>query len=352
MRKNQENTSNFLSISTISDSIIPIFSDSIIPIFIVLILLFTMNFENLYPTSFSRLESISEHKYQEQKIDLISQCENKTKSPVYHYQLAVASIFKDEAPYLKEWVEFHLMIGVEQFYLFNNLSSDNYLEILKPYIDQKIVQLIDWPYVSQNLKDWNPIQCQAYEHALNLSRGVAKWVAFIDIDEYLFPIDNDNLVNVLSNYEEFPGVAVNWVMFGTSWVSKIPEKELLIQALILRGQDSLKDNTFVKSIIQPIYVQECTNPHFFIYPSQLFQVNTDKIPFQGLTSPYFVKNKIRINHYWGRDEQFLNNVKIPRHKKWYDDSSNVIFNNKLYNQVEDSTILRFVPSLRKRMGYD
>jgi hypothetical protein len=31
-------------------------------------------------------------------------------------QIAVGAIFKDEAPYLLEWLAFHKMIGVDMFY--------------------------------------------------------------------------------------------------------------------------------------------------------------------------------------------------------------------------------------------
>jgi len=30
------------------------------------------------------------------------------------YTLAIAAIFKDEAPYLKEWIEYHKLVGVER----------------------------------------------------------------------------------------------------------------------------------------------------------------------------------------------------------------------------------------------
>ncbi len=60
--------------------------------------------------------------------------------------LAVAAIFRNEAPYLAEWIEFHRLVGVEKFYLFNNLSADEYLTVLQPYIDDDIVELIEWPH--------------------------------------------------------------------------------------------------------------------------------------------------------------------------------------------------------------
>ena len=46
-----------------------------------------------------------------------------------HY-LSVVAIMKNEKPYLKEWLEYHLMQGVEHFYLCDNDSTDGSKEYL------------------------------------------------------------------------------------------------------------------------------------------------------------------------------------------------------------------------------
>lgn len=56
------------------------------------------------------------------------------------YYLAICAISKDEGPYLKEWVEWHLKQGVEKFYIYDNESTDCTKEILAPYIDNGIVE--------------------------------------------------------------------------------------------------------------------------------------------------------------------------------------------------------------------
>jgi hypothetical protein len=38
--------------------------------------------------------------------------------------LGAFAIFKDEASYLPEWFEFHRLVGVERFFLYDNGSSD------------------------------------------------------------------------------------------------------------------------------------------------------------------------------------------------------------------------------------
>ena len=79
------------------------------------------------------------------------------------YQLAICSIFQNEAGYLKEWIEFHRLLGVEHFYLFNNLSTDNFHSVLAPYVKNKVITLIEWPY-----PDFR--QCAAYDAAIKIIR--------------------------------------------------------------------------------------------------------------------------------------------------------------------------------------
>ena len=45
------------------------------------------------------------------------------------YNVSICAIFKNEALYLKEWIEFHRIVGIEHFYMYNNNSEDNFREI-------------------------------------------------------------------------------------------------------------------------------------------------------------------------------------------------------------------------------
>ncbi len=98
-----------------------------------------------------------------------------TRPPI---TLAVCAIFRDEARYLAEWVTFHRVQGVERFYLYDNLSTDDWRSELEPEIAAGIVEVRHWPDV--------PGQASAYEDCLRRHRTDTRWIAFIDIDEFLF----------------------------------------------------------------------------------------------------------------------------------------------------------------------
>ena len=46
--------------------------------------------------------------------------------------LAACTIYRDDADYLPEWIEFHRLVGVERFFLYDNGSTDDHLEVLAP----------------------------------------------------------------------------------------------------------------------------------------------------------------------------------------------------------------------------
>lgn len=264
--------------------------------------------------------------------------------------LALAAIFRNEAPYLKEWIEFHLEMGVSRFYLFDNLSQDASVQTLQPYIEKNIVELTPWPLTHSDILEWNEVQCLAYERALRKAQGKSKWLALLDTDEFLFPAQNESLEHILSDFEPFGGVGVNWQLYGTSSV-QIPENGLLIETLCQKLPETAGANHHIKSIIRPERALSCDCPHFVHYKPGYFQVNMDRTPFEGLLSPAVSIERLRINHYILRDEHYFHTQKIPRLQSWWGRPAS--FWEEKYsgmNQVFDPAIVRFAPSVKKRMG--
>lgn len=124
------------------------------------------------------------------------------------YYISICSIFKNEALYMKEWIEYYLMIGIDHFYLYNNNSTDNYQEILCPYIEKGIVTLVEWPEV--------PGQITAFRHWYEHYRNETNWISFLDLDEFLCPTGVDNISDWLNKFKRYPLVMVYWKIFGTS----------------------------------------------------------------------------------------------------------------------------------------
>ena len=51
---------------------------------------------------------------------------------LFLYDLAIVAIMKNEAPYVKEWLDYYLAAGVNHFYIYDNESPDNMKDVLQP----------------------------------------------------------------------------------------------------------------------------------------------------------------------------------------------------------------------------
>ena len=110
----------------------------------------------------------------------------------------------------------------------------------------------------------------------------------------------------LKNYSEYAGVGANWLMFGTSQVESVPPGLLMIEVLTKCSKDDCNHNKHIKSIIQPKYVTGCPCPHFFDFIPGKYHVDENFNPiYLRYATENFSGKKIRINHYFTRTEDFL-----------------------------------------------
>lgn len=290
-------------------------------------------------------------------LSLITACplqgvQNKKKGK--KYDLVICALFRNEAFFLKEWIEFHKLMGVQHFYLYNNLSTDNYLDILSPYLKSGEVDLFDAPIENTSQQEnLFLLQLPVYRQALKIVKKTAKWAAFIDLDEFLFPVQENNLISFLKQYETYPALVVNWQTYGTSYVDQIPPQSLIIENLILKLPTEFEGHHMVKSIVQPKYVQEIYDPHSFAYFSGLYAVNSNGEPIEHNNGrhPSIVIDKIRINHYWFGTTNWFFKEKLPRRKNWGLSLNPEQIEQMIQgaNVVRDESILRFAPMLRPKL---
>lgn len=273
----------------------------------------------------------------------------------FQYELSMCAIFNNEGRFLKEWIEFHRIVGVQHFYLYNNRSTDDFAEVLHPYINQGIVELYDWTQDYAHLGEWNDVQCSAYQHALVISKGKTRWLAIIDLDEYIVPTKEDNLRTLLNTYKRFAGVGINWQMYGTSNVAKVPCNQTMVETLRHKQKTNHSMHKVIKSIVQPEYVSTCVNPHWtFFKKNSYYTVNTNKQKCHEALAPSVCIDKVRINHYWPRDEEYLFTVKYDHIQKYSPETTaeDLKRMTESYNEEYDYSIGRFVAQLRKNMGLE
>jgi Glycosyltransferase family 92 len=266
--------------------------------------------------------------------------------PVY---LSVCAIFRDEAPYLREWIEFHRLVGVERFFLYDHGSVDDARRVLAPYVAAGVAEVLDWPAAP-------PAQIRAYEHFLKRHRDDSRWVAFIDLDEFLFSPTGRPVSEVLEEFEDAPGVGVNWAAFGTSGHRTRPDG-LVIESYV-RRTSAYRINRHIKSIVDPAQVRCFCRPGFFMF----FDGETVDERHRPVGGPPFSATDtvsfelLRLNHYTTRsEEEYRRKLSRPTpdvttFEPARLEERRIAFLLRRHDEVRDETIQLYAEPLRAALG--
>ncbi len=161
--------------------------------------------------------------------------------------LSVCAIAKNEGPYFKEWLDWHMAQGVERFYIYDNGSTDDTREVLEPYIQRGIVDYKYWP--------GRRMQLAAYDDCLENHRFESRWIAFIDLDEFIVPLKDSSIPEFLKRFEDFSVVEVNWLIYGSN-AQKTRTEGTMMERFTAHSLPDHILNRHMKSIVNPrkVYV--------------------------------------------------------------------------------------------------
>lgn len=219
-----------------------------------------------------------------------------------HY-LSICAILKNEALYIKEWLDHHIKQGVEHFYLYNNESTDNVKEVIKPYEDR-----ITW----HELKGTKQ-QRVAYDYTIENYRNKTTFCTFIDLDEFLYTKTDSKFSEVLQkryDIEGISGIAVHWLLFGSAGHLKYSPED--VRKRFTRRAASV--NHHVKSIIR-LEDAICmnTDPHSFIVKNTVIDENYKDLDKEYAISTPATAHVLRLNHYHTKShEEALKRWLLPR----------------------------------------
>lgn len=286
------------------------------------------------------------------------------------YYLAACAIIRDEEQNLVEWITHHQLQGFEHFYLYDDQSSNFPKELLKPWIERRVVTLRRAPSGTKR-------QRQAYEACIANNRSRCHWLAFLDVDEFMFLTDpSETVAEALTDYERFPALGINWVCYGSSGFETRPTP-LTTTSYQLRGETEFRTSekiflkeglppgplrnylpyhSHIKSIIRTSAVTSMISPHSFTYVNDAPAVSPSGTPIPDLPLRAFSArveiDRFRINHYWSRSlSEFRRKLARPRADI---DAMNelkvALFREALMNQEYDPAILPHAKAVADRLG--
>ena len=194
----------------------------------------------------------------------------------------------------------------------------------------------------------------AYNAACDLCRDTSRWLALIDADEFLHPVRKKSLKTVLADYEEFAGIGVNWVVYGTCGHKYTVDGPLCENYRLTFEDNNNELNCRIKSIVDPKAVMAVMSPHHCWYRNGMYAVDENKEEITG--DAIYARNSsmtctmlnhcdvLRINHYWTKSEEEL---KTKCKRGYPDDHANPVYESIMkrldYPMVEDyQTVIPFI----------
>ena len=255
---------------------------------------------------------------------------------LFLYDLAVMTMMKNAAPYVKEWLDYHLLAGVDHFYFYDNESPDNQKEILQPYVDAGIVTYTLYPGKVRLL--------EAYNDAIKRFKFECRYLAFVDDDEFILPKSKPTIIEVvdevLSGKPNAGGLSVDWQFFGSNGQEKADYSRGVLERFTARQEGVDKQ---VKIIVDPRKVRYLQIAHFAYMFDGFYSFNENGGLVNGAFNEQPTGDKIVMHHYHLKSrEEYEKRVKrgqpdglnartMQLWESW----------DKNYNKVVDEDILKY-----------
>jgi hypothetical protein len=126
----------------------------------------------------------------------------------------IVCIAKKEEDYIEEFVKYHLALGFQKIYIYDNEDVPVYKELLHDYQDN--IEVIHFPHNHYA----KPVQYEIlhhFSHTYLRNPGITH-VAHIDIDEFIVLKKHKNICDFINEYivGDCGAIVMNWNFFGSS----------------------------------------------------------------------------------------------------------------------------------------
>lgn len=158
-----------------------------------------------------------------------------TARPEYHsypdlnfvtkeHEMCICTMVRNQARFLREWVMYHARLGVQRWYIYDNNSEDNIVDVIKSLEDGNFE-------ISRHVWPWIKTQEAGFAHCALQARDKCKWVGFIDVDEFFHFPSGLLLYDVLRNQsisKDVGELRTSCHNFGPSGLKTVPIKGVMV----------------------------------------------------------------------------------------------------------------------------
>ncbi len=261
------------------------------------------------------------------------------------HHLVIAAIFRRENPYLREWLEFHRLVGVDHFYLYDDDGGAETRALLKPYVESGLVTLHPWTHLDGTRHDrktrfhGRDKNHMAFGHAAKNYRHRFDWIMKIDLDEFLVPLKGESIPALLEQYDRrrIKGIRIPRINFGDCGHRTKPE--------------GLVIESYTRREAEPSDHKDLGNNAFL--HSNSFTNNAHSWGYWWFKRGRVVRERevhdMRVHHYYTKSfEEYLKRQNTPGTRPISEEGFRA--KNAGRNDVLDERLLRFVPEVRRRLA--
>ena len=258
--------------------------------------------------------------------------------------LTFVTRIKGEDLYLREWLEYHLLVGVEHFFLYDMDGGQVQAGILEPYEDAGVVTRIPWSHYEGTRLDRKKARFRhnksslAHQHFARHFRSRVCWAQKIDGDEFLYPLTGDNVIGPIRAFDRnrLRGICVPRFNFGDNGHERRPPGVVIASYL---KREATRSSQKDMANGEKLSGNQCRGAHRWAY--SLHKRGT-------FVSPDPV-DTLRINHYFTKSfEEFQIRQNDTGQRRQTREQFDL--RNRGCDAVDDDGMLRFAPAVRLALG--
>ena len=128
--------------------------------------------------------------------------------------ICIVTVIKNEQNYLEEWIKYHLNLGIDHIFIFEDIGSKSHYEITSKYNKVSL----------NNINILRPIdkcelrQIAYFQEAIQWIKNNYNydWCFAIDCDEYITLEDKNNIKSILDLYSDYDAVMLQWENYNAN----------------------------------------------------------------------------------------------------------------------------------------
>jgi len=243
------------------------------------------------------------------------------------YNIIIQTMAKDEEHIINEWITYHILLGIEHIYIFDDNSKipiSDTIKTLPDYIIEKITilrldendsnffdaEFINSNYYNSNLykKINNHKQIYFMNYFLDNYKKVSDWCFFCDCDEFLYLNNDINITIFLNKNNMYNIIYIPWLLYGSSYYIE-QQNGLIIENFIYHEDKYCRIGKSIVKLYELDYIDDVHR----------LQYKNEKILYLNFNTKLF-ELPVHINHYQ------INSIKIYLKRKLRKEIGNLFGN--------------------------